>query len=160
MKHCRECDVVLVRGENWNADRKICRPCRAEYNREWRKANPGYMLEYNREHRKANPECTRDWRKANPKYQSEWRKSNPGKTSAYRAKRRAALLERTPPWLTKQHLEDIEAFYEWSEYLDGPHEVDHMVPLQGKLVSGLHVPWNLRVLTKDEHKYKLNKFEV
>ena len=160
--------------EDQKAFMKAYRDARKEetaiYNKEYAKANRERRREYIKANAEANAEAiaerNRKYSKANAKaiakQRREYRLTPEArvKKNASHAKRRAAKLERTPPWLTKQHLEDIRAFYEWSEYLDGPHEVDHIVPLQGELVSGLHVPWNLRVLTKDEHKYKLNKFEV
>lgn len=71
-------------------------------------------------------------------------------------KRRGVKLQRTPTWLTKEQLEAIKQIYKncpsWAV-------VDHIIPLQGRNVSGLHVPWNLQYLTPEENKTKSNKHE-
>lgn len=90
-----------------------------------------------------------------------WQIRNADKANANTAKRRATLLNATPAWLTKEHLDRIELFYMCSEENEltfgKPYEVDHIVPLQGKNVCGLHVPWNLQVITKSDNRSKKNK---
>ena len=68
-------------------------------------------------------------------------------------KRVAAKKNRTPPWVDMDAIKDI--------YMNVPkgYEVDHIVPLQGKLVSGLHIAENLQYLTKQDNWNKKNKFE-
>lgn len=93
-----------------------------------------------------------------------WRQANPIKCLLYVRNRQAAQLQRTPKWLTDEDFKAIEAFY-WEakskEIETGiKHQVDHIIPLRGKLVSGLHVPENLRVITAAENQRKINKFEV
>jgi 5-methylcytosine-specific restriction endonuclease McrA len=77
-------------------------------------------------------------------------------------KRHAAKKHRTPKWLTPEHDTMIKLFYYVSAWLSTatkiPMNVDHIVPLQGKTVSGLHVPWNLRVITEKQNNQKRNKF--
>ena len=95
------------------------------------------------------------WHKANPEYRknymSTWQKNNKGKTCANSSKYRAAMLNRTPSWA---NMEDIKAVYEACP--EGLH-VDHIEPLQGKDVSGLHVAWNLQYLTPYDNISKGNR---
>jgi hypothetical protein len=75
------------------------------------------------------------------------------------AKRRAARLLRTPAWSDEAK---IRAMYAEAHRLTAetgiPHHVDHALPLQGELVSGLHVHQNLQILTAAENSRKRNKF--
>jgi hypothetical protein len=84
--------------------------------------------------------------------------------AAYEAKRRAEKLQRTPKWLTAHDVKVIDGFYSISAMLTRenkePWHVDHIVPLRGKLVSGLHVPSNLQVMRGVENVGKNNRYEV
>lgn len=74
-------------------------------------------------------------------------------------KRRTALRIATPSWAD---LAAIEAFYTEARRLTAvtgvPHEVDHIVPIQGKRVCGLHVEANLQILTKVDNVKKHARF--
>jgi hypothetical protein len=60
-----------------------------------------------------------------------------------------------PPWADR---EAIQAIYAEARKLTGiPHEVDHIEPLLGKNSSGLHVEYNLRVITRTENRRKGNR---
>ncbi len=164
--------------KNRAADKKryaANREKRLATNRKWHKDNPGKARAAARERHAANPEkaraAARDKYAANPeKYRKaardkyaanpekilatnkKWAAGNPGKVRAKNAKRRAAKLFRTPSW---SETEAIEQFY-----IDCPkgYQGDHEIPLQGELVSGLHVLENLQYLTGPENISKGNKF--
>ena len=91
----------------------------------------------------------------------QYRDTHKGKRSAWLAKYRAALLNATPPWLTLKQRLEIELLYIEARQLeteDGvKRNVDHIYPLQGKTVCGLHVPWNLQILTATANRRKHNK---
>ena len=95
------------------------------------------------------------------KYGKKWRLANPGKVNARTAKRRARKLQATPKWNTEEDYKKIEEFYIEAARLTKetgiPHEVDHIEPLQGDDVCGLHVPGNLRVIQRSPNRRKSNK---
>ena len=78
-------------------------------------------------------------------------------------KRALAKITRTPPWLTSEDHALIEAKYAISKWLSDvvgiKYNVDHIIPLRGKLVSGLHVPDNLCVIPAALNFKKNNKWE-
>lgn len=132
---------------------------------EWQKSNPD---SYERrketyfaceEVKAASRARTRAWAATNPgrkrQMDLEFKAKNPAKVTSYKARYRAARRQAMPPWLTDTQIAQIEAVYaearRLSEETGVPHEVDHIVPLAGRVVSGLHVPWNLRAIPKIEN---------
>ena len=89
-------------------------------------------------------------------------KAHPEMKLARTRKRQAALLQRVPKWDPDAHL--IIAKYQLAAMLTKasgtPHHVDHIIPLQGKKVSGLHVFSNLRVIPGSDNVKKSNKYPV
>ena len=89
-----------------------------------------------------------------------WRTANLGKRAASQAARRAGLHKAMPPWADRGA---IAAKYVEARRLTMQtgvqYHVDHIVPLKHPLVSGLHVPANLRVITKSANLHKHNKLD-
>jgi uncharacterized protein YdaU (DUF1376 family) len=84
--------------------------------------------------------------------------------ASIQAGRNATKLNATPKWLTKNQRSDIAAIYAEAATKTAStgvrHQVDHIIPLRSKIVCGLHVAWNLRVITAEENMRKSNIFEV
>ncbi len=91
-------------------------------------------------------------------YQRTADRRAPHKRTARAARRRAAGVDATPWWADRAAMDEIYALAELMTRLLGqPYEVDHIVPLQGKTVCGLHVPANLQVISAAENNAKSNK---
>ncbi len=79
------------------------------------------------------------------------------------ALRRASKLSATPPCLTSIDFYQIKSIYSKAQELSKSSgedwHVDHIIPLQHEKVCGLHVPWNLQIITASENYAKNNKFE-
>lgn len=137
-----------------------------EKDRKWREANPEKKRENDRQYRKANPEKKREqsrkWSAANPEKVREgdrrWRAANRDKRNAFGAARKSRKLNATPPWADLAAIKSIYA--ECARIVADTgvaHHVDHIVPLQGRTVCGLHVETNLQILTASENIKKGNR---
>lgn len=90
--------------------------------------------------------------------EKKWRNENPAKANRRNVNRRTRRLNATPKWIDIQKIWNIyEQCAAINKISTTKHEVDHIVPLQGKTVCGLHVDYNLRIITKSENSKKHNK---
>jgi hypothetical protein len=130
--------------------------------RSWRAANPELVAVQKRRERERNagaaPESARAYKERNKahlaKLAAEYRRQNKGRVNAHTAARKCRQMKATPPWAD---LEAIASLY--AEGAASGMDVDHVIPLKGKLVSGLHVETNLRLLPPTENNKKYNKFD-
>ena len=94
-------------------------------------------------------------------YRRKYRKENDEWDKAKTSFRRRRFRSATPSWLTKDQKRAIKQLYIEAQRLTKltgeRYVVDHIVPLINDEVCGLHVPWNLRVITQDENLVKSNK---
>lgn len=149
MKTCNKC---LVSSLNFHRDstskdglHSLCKECKNVSRRAWKKLNVSKNRISSREYYKKNS----DVYKANAK---NWRKANPGKANFITSKRRKGIKIATPIWANEN---EIKRIYE--NCPKGFH-VDHVIPLHGKDVCGLHVESNLQYLSASENCKKGNKY--
>ena len=177
----RRCTICSV--ESSTAWKKEHRSQATSSSKVWRDSNREHVREVKRIWNTAHPEWqkarSRKWFLANKDRANQqhyawvarnpevarnlidsWIKANPSKRAATTAKRRAALLSRTPVWSDLNAIEEI--YRDASEFRAAglAVDVDHIIPLQGRLVSGLHVPANLRVLLSAANRSKSNHFRI
>ena len=124
-----------------------------------------YDIEYHQKNREKRLQYHEEWRAANKDHvraaQAAYKSNNRGIYNAQEAKRRSAKLQATPAWANLAKIKEIyAAAAEESKRLGVPMHVDHIVPLQGELVCGLHTEQNLQILTANENCSKSNTFKV
>ena len=136
---------------------------RAAYQRAWYARNRERGQELSRQnaakHFSKRKEQKDRWRannlKRHNKNSAAWKKANPGKAHANTVARRARKLKATPAWLTEEQHEEMRNIYVVANLVH--MEVDHRVPLRGDNVCGLHVPWNLQLLSRELNQAKGNR---
>lgn len=178
MKTCKRCREILNESRFY-ADKKsrdglsyMCIECtskdsarRYQENREVRIARA--KLEYDRDPNKYRM-LKRKYRlipairAAAAQRQAEWQKKNSHKVVAYSAKRRAAKLNATPSWLEELSglvFEEAALLAKARQKTTGiSWDVDHIVPLQSKLVCGLHTFSNIAVVPTSVNRSKSNRY--
>lgn len=91
-----------------------------------------------------------------------YKKDSPEANAIRQRLYKARAKQATPTWLTAEHKSTILSFYKEAARITAltgiQFHVDHIVPLNGKRVSGLHVPWNLQVLPFYENISKSNSW--
>lgn len=139
--------------------------------RKWYAENRQMVLEQKSYYGKRDDVAKRDLARKKMRYQTQeaYRKvvktrrdryyaNNAHVFRARDARRRALLLKATPKWADQKA---IRSFYKLAELVTKEtgirHEVDHIVPLRGRNVSGLHVEMNLQVISRSENRRKFNK---
>ena len=124
-------------------------------NKHYRDKTSETRLAYNAEYYKQHLEYCKAYRK-------EYKQLNKGCINNINARRRAEVIKRTPMWLTEVEKQYIKALYILADLqtkLTGiKWHVDHIVPLQGKIVSGLHIPKNMRVIPAIDNMKKGNRY--
>jgi len=149
MKQCGKCGehkcLTLFHADKHKKDGKqsYCKECKKANREENKEAIAAQKAQYYQENKDAVAARM-----------AQYYQENKEAFAAHAAKRRAIKLQRTPHWLTEAHYSEIKEIY--TSCPEG-HHVDHIVPLQGENVSGLHVPWNLQHLTAEENLIKGNK---
>ena len=159
--YCKECKKIKDK-ESYQKHKES----RYASSIEWKSKNTEKVKEYKKKWNHKNKEYFDIWNKENIEakrnHNKNWKKANKSKVLAATRKRQADKIKRTPLWLTEHDHKVIESKYTMAAWLSGvvgrDYHVDHIIPLRGKNVSGLHVPDNLRIIPAKDNLEKGNKY--
>jgi hypothetical protein len=138
-----------------------------EKNKQWMRDNKEKRFEYARKRREDKKEelavKKREWDKANFEHRRSYRRQRMAYYTERAAHRRSQQKNATPPWLSEELQEAIKGVYWLAQDVQvttgEAYHVDHIVPLVGLDVCGLHVPWNLQVIPADINLKKNRHFD-
>lgn len=169
--YCKDC--VRAISTTRKAYRKLYREVNYErdkaYRKQYKLENKERITRSNKQYREINRErvraSQRSYKERNYdkvlKSSRDYRERNKPRYAKYRSDRRGVEARATPSWLTQEQHKLMELMWglrELKSFLTGvEYEVDHIVPLNGGTVCGLHVPWNLQILPKTENRKKQHR---
>jgi len=138
-----------------------------EYKERTVEARKAYFKKYNENRREAKLRDAAEYRAKNAErinaHLRAYTKQNRDKYNAYSKLRATAKMHRTPTWLTGDDVWLMKEIYALAtlrtKLTKIKWHVDHIIPLQGSIVSGLHVPTNLQVITQTENIRKFNSWD-
>lgn len=158
-------DIALWPTRHGKPTGNKCRACHNAASKQSRSlpSRRGVYNKKSRESKKARYATDTGYRTAEQAKARNFAKVNRGYIQHRNNLRKLAKARRTPRWLSSAHIDKIKFYYTLAGKLSNLHatkyHVDHIVPLQGKLVCGMHVPWNLQVIPASENLSKHNFFE-
>ncbi len=154
-----------------------CKECRNVAKRKWATKNPDKVKTYTKKYNEQNKDVIKEKNKQRCSeyyyrtheirllHKKDYRVKHKSIVNATNARRRARKLLATPLWVLNSptELASIALIYTESLRLTKDtgvqHHVDHIIPLQGKYVSGFHCADNLQILTSKENVIKGNSHE-
>lgn len=139
-----------------------CRECVNSYTAAWQQRNPDAFKRWYEENRDSRAEYWAKWYDENREHRAAsyaaWARNNKHIINSIIAKRSAAKKRAIPSWADHEAMRAVYAQAAWLTETTGVrHEVDHIYPLQGESVCGLHCEANLQILTKTENIRKSNR---
>jgi 5-methylcytosine-specific restriction endonuclease McrA len=161
---------LVERGDELRASKRARRAANPDKPRAaylaWKAANPDKAAGATKRWRDANPlrvsQSVSAWKSANKERvdaaNALWHANNPGARCRHEAMRRVTSKLATPPWADIEAINEIYAeCARVSQETGIQHHVDHIVPLRGRYVTGLHVHYNLQILEAQANRRKSNK---
>lgn len=162
-------DAVILRAKKCYAEN---RSAKISYATEWRLKNWDRWYKRHREHIQRDPSKKRlaqqkYYEKNREKiliksraYASEYKRKNRARVTALQMEREVLKIMAMPKWVDRNAIVEIYKEARMMTLVTGiAHHVDHIFPLRGNGFVGLHVPWNLRVITAMENFKKGNRLQ-
>lgn len=163
---CKDCRKKAS-SQNYYRDVEKQKEQRRAYYRRFVEENPDFHVKKYwadvEQSRQQNREYYQQNRKKRIQKSVEYARKNAARANATKKKYKLSKEKACPAWVSfsRELCDQITYFYEEARRKTKAtgivHHVDHIVPIQGKTICGLHVPWNLQVLTAAENCSKQNR---
>jgi len=173
-KQCLCCKATKLKSEFTKHSQKkdglytYCKTCKSEQDRNSylknKEARIAYIKSWSLQNVGKTQAYKRKYKELNPDVDKIYKRENKATVNFMNARRRANTKNRTPSWLTEFDRLKMKCYYQVASMRSRESgqkwHVDHIIPLQGENVCGLHVPNNLQIIPAIENMRKNNHYEV